>query len=204
MPLTAMMVLTQFPFAAPIYFLYVLPLLIIAASAAVALRPAATQRSAGILAVCYILFGVVEVIPGAPDSLGINADHAPDLTWLVTARGSLLIPSDFADLYHRLTVTMDSLPPGPIWAGPDAPDVAFLSGRVDLNRSFFAVLGTENPPGPDLAHRMADRGARAIVVDLEPSFSAQLTPEALDSVIRYFPRMSKVDRFEIHWRGQSP
>ena len=99
---------------------------------------------------------------------------------------------------------MDSVPPGPIWAGPDAPDVAFLSGRVDLNRSFFAVLGGEDLRGVDLGRRMAERGARAIVVDLEPSFSAQLTAEALDSVTRYFPRMTKVDRFEIHWRKNTP
>lgn len=199
-PLTAMMVLTQFPFAAPIYFLYVLPLLLIAVSAAVTFRPRAAQISAGVLATLYLLFGIVQVIPGSPDSLGMSADHAPDLAWLDLPRGRLLIPTDFADLYRRLVTTMDSVPAGPIWAGPDAPEVAFLSGRVDLNRNFFAILGDAELPVETLAARMYARGAQAIVVDGEPSFSMPLTPAALDSISRYFPRMRTVDRFQVYAR----
>jgi hypothetical protein len=203
-PLAGVMVLSQYPFAAPIYFLYVLPLLLLALSAAIATRPASTQLSAGIVALVYLLFGLIEVIPGSPDSLAMSADHAPQLAWLDLPRGRLLVPPDDAELYRGLVATLDSLPPGPIWAGPDAPEVAFLSGRVDLNRSFFAFLGGDVVPGPGFAARLAAEGAQAVVADTAPSFSAVLAPEALDSITRYFPQVRTVDRFRIHSRGKGP
>jgi hypothetical protein len=203
-PLAAVMAMTQFPFAAPIYFLYVLPLILIAASAAMSLQPVRSQQLAGITAVLYIAFGLVQVIPGAPDSLAMSADHSPDLAWLEVPRARLLVPSDDAVLYRQLVVALDSLPPGPIWAGPDAPEVAFLSGRVDLNRAFFAFLTSDLPPSEALAGELAGRGAQAIVVDTAPSFSAVFTPAALDSVAKYFPRVQTVDRFRIHTRGRMP
>jgi hypothetical protein len=203
-PLAGVMVLGQYPFAAPIYFLYVLPLLLLGLSAAVAARPVSTQRSAGIVALVYLLFGLIEVIPGSPDSLAMSADHAPQLAWLDLPRGHLLVPPDDAELYRELVATLDSLPPGPIWAGPDAPEVAFLSGRVDLNRSFFAFLGGDVAPGPGFAAQMAATGAQAVVADTAPSFSTMLTPETLDSISRYFPQLRTVDRFRIHSRGKGP
>lgn len=203
-PLTGMMVLSQYPFAAPIYFLYILPLLLVAISAAVALRPEITQRSAGWLALVYLIFGIVEVIPGSPDSLGMYADHAPQLAWLEVPRARLLVPPDDAELYRSLVRTLDSVPAGPIWAGPDAPEVAFLVGRGDLNRSFFVFLTSEPAPGRGFAAEMLARGARAIVADTAPSFSAALTTEALDSVTRYFPEMRTIGRFRIHSRAGGP
>ena len=203
-PLAGMMVLGQYPFAAPIYFLYVLPLLLLALSAAVATRPAHTQAAAGVLAFLYLLFGVIQVIPGSPDSLGMFADHAPQLAWLDLPRARLLVPPDDAWLYRTLVTTLDSLPRGPIWAGPDAPEVAFLSARVDLNRSFFSFLVGDPVPGPGFAAHLLAQGAQAVVVDTAPSFSATLPPEALDSVTRYFPHAAAVDRFRVHSRGSVP
>lgn len=203
-PLTGMMVLTQFPFAAPIYFIYVLPLLILAVAAAVSLRPNATQVSAGVVALLYLLFGLVEMLPGAPEAVGVAATHFPPRAWVATPRGRLLVLPADAETYEQLIATMDSLPPGPIWAGPDAPEVAFLSGRVDLNRSFFGFLGSGRTDRPDFARQLVASGARMVVIDTEPAFSVPLSPEATAGIFRAFPRGIDVDIFRIRWRGVKP
>ncbi len=205
-PIAAIMALTQYPFSATIYFVYVLPLLVLALSAAVALRPPTTQRSAALLAFLLVLFAVTEVIPGAGFAwtVGMTADHSEQLAWLDLPRSHLLVPADEAARYRALVATLDSLPPGPIWAGPDAPEVAFLSGRVDLNRTFFKFLYDSGQDSADFAAHLADGDARIVVIDTAPSFSRPVSLEARDSVTRYFPGTRRVGYFQIHWRGVRP
>jgi hypothetical protein len=202
-PLTAMMALSQYPFAATIYFVYVIPLLVVALAGAVALRPAETRAPIAVLGGLLVLFALVEVIPGAGENTGMTAWREP-LAWLDLRRSHLLVPVDEAERYRVLITTIDSLPPGPIWAGPDAPEVAFLAGRIDLNRSYFGFLDDSGQDRPDFASRLAARGARIVVIDMAPPFSRPLSGAARDSVTRYFPRTSSVDYFEIHWRGVAP
>lgn len=202
-PLTGIMVLTQYPFAATIYFVYVIPLLVLALAGAVALRPPVSQRSVAALGVLLILFAAVEVIPGAGETTGMTA-HGDALAWLDLRRVHLLVPADEAERYGALIGALDSLPPGAIWAGPDAPEVAFLAGRMDLNRSFFGFINDLEQDRPDFASRLVARGARIVVLDTAPPFSRHVSPAAHDSVTRYFPRTSNVDHFEIHWRGVRP
>jgi hypothetical protein len=187
-PLAGIMALTQFPFAAPIYFVYVLPLLALALAAAVSRRSPLAQRPAAVLALLFVLFSLVEVIPGAPDSLAVSAEP-PARLWLTLPRARLLVPSDEAIRYSA------------IWAGPDAPEVAFLSARRDLNRTFFGFVGIGAEPGAELGAALSASGAQAVVVDTAPSFSRPLTAAALASVSRYFPHQTNVDQFEIHSRG---
>ena len=199
-PLAGVMVLTQFPFAAAIYFVYILPLLIVAIAAVVSLRPKATQLSAGVVAVLYTLFSLFEVIPGAPETVGLSASHFPAFSWLHTSRGQLLVPPDDTTKYGQLLEALDSLPPGPIWGGPDAPEVAFLSGRPDLNGSFFGFLGPARTDRPEFVSELIASGARIVVIDTEPSFSAPLSREETAPIIRAFPKSMEVDIFQIHWR----
>ncbi|MGH7523456.1 MAG: hypothetical protein ACREK8_04040 [Gemmatimonadales bacterium] len=203
-PLAGVMTLTQYPFAAPIYFVYVLPLLIVALAAAVALRPRATQVTAGVVAAIYLAFGLIEVVPGAPDSAGVSAAHFPAFAWLETPRGRLLVPPDDADEFNELVAVLDSLPRGPIWAGPDAPEVAFLSGRVDLNRNFFGFLGPSRTNWPEFARQMVQRHVAIVVVDTEPSFSTALSAAETVDMFRAFPRSRAVEIFQIHWRDPGP
>lgn len=202
-PLTGMMVLAQYPFAATIYFVYVIPLLVLALAGAVAVRSPGAQRPAAALCVLLILFSLAEVIPGAGENTGMTAYREP-LAWLDLRRAHLLVPADEAERYGTLIATLDSLPPGALWAGPDAPEVAFLSDRADLNRSFFGFLNDAEQGRPDFASQLLARGARIVVIDTDPPFSRHLTPAAHDSVARYFPRTSNVDYFQIHWRGMGP
>jgi hypothetical protein len=198
------MTLTQYPFAAPIYFVYVLPLLIVALAAAVALRPRRTQVTAGVVATIFLAFGLLEVIPGAPDDAGISASHFPALAWLETPRGHLLVTPDDADEFNELVSVLDSLPRGPIWAGPDAPEVAFLSARVDVNPNFFGFLGAPRTNWPELTRQLIAWHVPIVVVDSEPSFSTALSATETADMFRAFPKHREVEIFQIHWRGAGP
>jgi hypothetical protein len=203
-PLTAMLVLTQFPYAAPVYFLYVAPVFVLAASAALATRPSAVHAQAAIMAGLFVVFGVAQVIMGAPEGLGIQWLDQQHWRWIDTRAGTLLVPPGDATRYERVLGALDSLPPGPIWAGPDAPEIAFPSGRIDVNRSSWAFLGPDNPPSSGLANRLVGLGVAAVVVDTAPFSSRKLTHDALDSINRYFPRTVNIDQYEVHSRSQVP
>ncbi|MGH7593347.1 MAG: hypothetical protein ACRELE_05785 [Gemmatimonadales bacterium] len=203
-PLAAVIAITQSPFTAPIYFVYVLPLLIVALAAAVALRPHGTQVTAGVVATIYLAFGLVEVIHGALDDTGVSASPFPALAWVETPRGRLLVPPDDADEFNEVVAVLDSLPRGPIWAGPDAPEVAFLSARVDVNPNFFGFLGPSRTNWPEFTRQLVARHIAIVVVDSEPSFSTALSAAETVDMFRAFPRSRAVEIFQIHWRDPGP
>ncbi|HEY3933489.1 MAG TPA: hypothetical protein VGL65_02635 [Gemmatimonadales bacterium] len=203
-PLAAMLVLTQFPYAAPVYFLYVAPVFVLAASAVVAMRPPSARTQAAALAGLFMVFGTAQVFAAAPEGLGIQWLDEHDWRWVETRAGRLLVPPGDAIRYERVLGALDSLPPGPIWAGPDAPEIAFLSNRVDLNRSSWDFLGPDNPPSPGLAERLATVGTQAVVVDTKPFSSRKLTRALLDSIEWYFPRTVVIDQYQVHFRSSVP
>jgi hypothetical protein len=203
-PIAAVMCLTEFPFAAPIYFLYVFPVIAIALAAAVGLQPPARRPAAGALALVFLGFGFVVVLPGAPASLDAFGERNQPMAWLQLPRARLLVPADEAARYQQLFGVLEALPPGPIWAGPDAPEIAFLAGRQDLNPAFFSFLSSAPAPGGGFAASQASAGAVAVVVDSAPSFSLKLSPAVRDSVRRYFPVMTTIDQFVVHARASTP
>lgn len=190
----AWMLLGQYPFGAPIYFVYALPLAMLLP---VGLGAGAERAGFRVLAATLAAFGYLQVIPGTLAALGASRHRPERLAVLPGVHGGLLVaPEDSATFGRLITVLHDSVPPGPIWAGPDAPEVAFLAGRDDLQRGPFAFLSARAAGQGDPAD-----SAVAIVVQEEPPFSPAIDPAQRSAWSLRFDRSERIGSFTVLWKG---
>ena len=131
----------EFPFAAPIYLLYTIPLSMLALAAVVGAAgrtPAAVQL---VVVVFLLVFGLVRVTPGAVESFGSRFVETDETVRLKLARSGLRVRAADATRYEALIGAVQVLAKGrTLWAGPDAPEVYFLSGVPNQTRTLFDFL----------------------------------------------------------------
>ena len=205
---TAFASLIQFPFSAPIYFLYVAPLLLLSLMALVqGIGRTPPPLSAATLGF-YGAFAVLLVTPGAMVGMGFRAEsNHPDVK-LELPRGGLRIKPEDAALYGALIPELISRAgSGGIWAGPDAPEVYFLGGFKNRTRALFDFLangtsegGTISPNSNVALFLRSLEGVTAIVINGNPNFSPPLPAELIDSLRARFPEGRSMERFELRWR----
>lgn len=200
--LTLAALFVEFPFAAPIYTLYVLPLALVTlfALAAPAGSPARPPRPvAAAYLVILILFAVLRLYPSDTGSLGYRFHPSRDTVPLGVSRAPLRVPRDDAAQYSALVQLLDSLPASQVlFAAPDAPEVYFLSGRANHTRTLFDFLSAD--AGRDVYSRAQDVNPDIVVLRRTPSFSAAATP---DDVMRFraaFPHERQIGGFTVLWR----
>ena len=200
----ASLALGQFPFAAPIYYLYLAPLIVLTI---VTMMPNAPQPRAHAVAVAAALavFAAAQVLPGTPLNRGYLRRPAPALVVLPGAHGRLFVLEDEARVYRELLALIgridDTLP---IWSGPDAPEVAFLAGRADRNSSFFAFLERSAPGALPLGDQLVREGVATVVIQTKPPFSPPLSKADLAGLARRYPEFRTVGTFEVRWRKALP
>jgi hypothetical protein len=191
--LAAMCGLVQYPFAAPIYLLYALPLTLLAAVAIVvtAKRQPATYVLAAV-AGFYLLFGVVMLVP----------DYVYELTHKVGQMEELHLPragglrieyaADFTDLIHLL---QQHSPNGLMYAGNDCPELYFLSGLKNVTRDD----GDSKPE--ELLQALQSNDLKLVVINESPFFpSARMSPAVRAAVEQRFPESQMAGIFHVYWR----
>jgi len=193
------MSLNQFPFAAPIYFCYVAPLAVIAGAATVSSKP--SPRSPVLLSwmTVLLLFAVLSANRGYLVSLGAFHTIQRFDTDLKIPRAHLKVDSRDAGVYRFLIGSIQAhLGYGQLIAGPDCPEVYFLSQEMIPSGRLFDFFSA------DTADRDADLESwvkgRVIVVNHAPNFSPPLSEALLTSLRREFPYGESIGRFEIRWR----
>jgi len=191
--LAAMCTLVQYPFAAPIYLCYALPLTLLAAVAIVAtVRKQPGSYVLASVAGFYLLFGVVMLIP----------DHVYELTHKVgpverldvERAGGLRIEyaANFADLIHLL---QQHSPNGLMYAGNDCPELYFLSGLKNVTRDDGGA------PSEDVLRALQSDDLNLVVINEAPFFpSARMSPEVRAEVARKFPHDSQLGIFHVFWK----
>ena len=187
--------LIQYPFAAPVYFLYLAPLVILAAVALVAAlgRTPAPLRRAVVL--FYLAFGAVLVNPGALRGLGFRFEGFPRGAALDLPRGGLTVPPGDASAYQAIIRDLGTPGDSAIWAGPDAPEIYFLSGSRNPTRVLFDFLGGFSPDS--LAAFVRARGIATVVINHRPPFSARLPDSVLTGLRRFLPGQRRIANFEL-------
>lgn len=188
----AWMVLSQFPFGAALYFVYLIPIAVMVSigAAAFATRGRLVLATVGTL---LAAFGYVLVIPTAPAAVGWSRTPLARLARLPGPHGGLHVPVEDSVRYDGLLgILADSVPPGPIWAGPDSPEIAFLAGRRDLNPASFGFL--QRAGGDDHT-----AGAMALVVRTVPPFSPAPTAAQWVAWQRRFSKRIDLGPFTVLW-----
>jgi len=191
--LAAICGLVQYPFAAPIYLCYALPLTLLAAVAIVA--TAKKQPGTYVLAAVagfYLLFGVVMLVPDYVYELTHKVGQMDELH--LERAGGLRIEyaANFADLIRFL---QRHSPNGLMYAGNDCPELYFLSGLKNVTRDDGGASAEE------VLRALQSADLKLVVINEAPFFrGAQMDPEVRAEVMRKFPDSSQIGFFHVFWR----
>ena len=191
--LAAICGLVQFPFAAPIYLCYALPLTLLAAVAVV--TTAKKQPGTYVLAAVagfYLLFGVVMLVPDHVYELTHKVGQMDELRLERAAGLRIEYAPNFADLIH---VLQQHSPNGLMYAANDCPELYFLSGLKNVTRDDGGA-----PPEEVLKALQSD-DLKLVVINEAPFFpSSVMNPQVRAEVMRKFPESREMGFFRVFWR----
>jgi hypothetical protein len=186
--------LVQYPFAAPYYLCYTLPLTLLAATAVVA----ATRRQSGAYALAaiagfYFFFAVMILVPSNMYEILVHKVEPMDELHLQRAGGLRIeYAANFADLIHFL---QQHSPNGQMYAGNDCPELYFLSGLKN-------VTGDDGGVSPaEVLQALRSGDLKLVVINEAPFFpSARMSPAVRAELARQFPHSSQMGIFHVFWR----
>ncbi|HSM60924.1 MAG TPA: hypothetical protein VK849_09015, partial [Longimicrobiales bacterium] len=192
--------LVQIPFAAPAYFFYAAPLGILVALACVGTVPA--RGRLGVTLAATLALTVLRFNEGF--TLDIGFRYRPELLserlTLQRAMGLRVSPREKAEYEGVVSLVEDVAGEGPIFAGPDAPEVYFLTGRANPLPTVYEILDGEGLREARILEAVDAAGVQAVVVRPDPLFSAPFSEELLQELERRFPTGVQIDRFIVAWK----
>ena len=192
--LSAVCGLVQYPFAAPYYLFYSLPLTLLAAAAIVA--NAKQQPGTYLLAAVagfYLLFGVVVLVPS--DMYEILVSKVGQRDELRLERGGGLrieYAANFTELAHFLQQHSAN---GVMYAGNDCPELYFLSGLKNVTRDDGGA------PAEQVFKALQSDDLKLVVINEAPFYpGARMDLGVRAEVVRRFPHSSQLGIFHVFWR----
>lgn len=199
--------LVQFPFAVPLYFCFVAPLVILMLVCLLSTigRPDRAVLSA--LLVFYLAFAVWLRAPGAYPAQYSLLDRRISLAELNLPRGGgIYVPAKQAREYDevvRLVRAHDR--GGYIYATPDSPEVCFLSGLRNPTGAMYDFLDPDylNPPARNnrILHTLALFRVHVVVLaPPDPGVSGVVSPALRAALDAHFPKSRQVGGFDVRWR----
>ena len=192
--------LVEFPFASPSYLFYTIPLSMVALAAVVGAAgrtPASVQL---VVVIFLLLFGLVRVNPGTAESFGWRFVETDETVRMKLPRSSLRVRAADAARYEALIGAVQVLAKDrTLWAGPDAPEVYFLSGVPNRTRTLFDFLDVTAGTVP-LIERIHAVQASLVVLNLQPDFSEPPDQATVDALRVEFPNARSVPGFLVFWR----
>ncbi len=195
--------LIQFPFAAPIYFCYVTPLVLLAVSALVAVRPSCNRFAFAAILVFYLAFWIFCATPGFIYNLGLRyAANRQTATLVLPRAGGLRVDPQLAEEYARLIPLIQQHATGDyIYAAPDCPEVYFLSGKRNPTRSLFDFFDQDSTNRNQRILGTLDKNHVNVVTILtETYFSPPMNSGLLRELSVRYPNAEVVGSFQVRWR----
>ncbi len=191
--LAATCTLVQFPFAAPIYLSYAVPLTLLALVAIVSTGK--TQRGTYALAAVvglYLVFGVVSLVPRYIYELTYPVGRME--TMQEPRAGGLKIEGAafFDDLSRFLR---EHSPNGLMFAGNNCPELYFLSGLKGV------TYDDGGASAEGILKAVQSDTVNLVVINDAPFFSgAVIRPEVKAEVMKRFPHSTRFGIFEVFWK----
>ncbi len=193
--------LVQVPFAAPAYFFYAAPLLLLLAVALAGPNPLRRRWLQGVM-VAMLAFTVLRLNVGFSPDLGFRYRPAASEAPLVLQRamGVRVNSSDKTD-YEAVVDLVASLDPGDVlYAAPDAPEVYFLTGLRNPTPTLYEFLDEGEGRDERILRGLEEAGIRVIVIRPAPQFSGPLSNELMAELGRRYPLGRQVGRFFVAWK----
>ena len=198
--MAAMIALVQFPYATPIYFCYGAPVTVLAIIAVVFAQPKAPRGPHLVVATFFFLFAIMFVNRSYGWNLGVKFLSYTPGSQLDLPRGGLRVPHEDKQVYEEVVrVLQQHAAGGTIFAGPDCPEIYFLSGFPNPTRAFFDFLSPVHEDARWMTSLLARAPIRAAVVNTAPLFSPVLEPDALRLLEQRFPSSQRIGRFVVRF-----
>ncbi len=200
--LAAMISLVQFPIAHTIYFCYAAPLLILAIAQLVSVQPSAPKRAHLCVLGFYLLFGGYWLNSNWLNVANYRYLHMEQNSPLAGERAGIRVNKKDALIYATLLRDIEnhSAAGSYIYAGPDCPEIYFLSARRNPTRTMYELFGD----APDRTRQILDAIDRhditVVVINRFPEFSPAISTALADGIKSRFPARRETGRFTVFWR----
>jgi hypothetical protein len=197
----AAMLLVEYPFAAPIYTMMALAVPMLAAVALYRATMPRVQMSAWVVLAFFVAFGMFRLRPGSVLNAGVIFGPSPDTALMDVPRSGLRVTPQDSSAIHQIVARLDQFPAEmKIWAGPEAPEIYFLSGRPNSTRVIFEMLATDSLASKTVAERAIASGADVVVIKTYTQFAARATPADLSALHAHYGRAERVSRYFVFYR----
>jgi hypothetical protein len=195
----AMCSLVQFPYADPLYFCYFASLALLAATAVLSTYPEPHRVNICIAGAFFMLFAVFVLRPA---TLAGFVPEKPDALLALPRAGGLRVIPQEASRYDELIPFVVSLSAGkPIFAGPDCPEVYFLSGLKNPTPILFDFVQGPREYEAQLAQLLDRRDyINVVVLNNQPRFSPRHLSIVRALVTARYSESQKFENFEVFWR----
>lgn len=193
--------LVQVPFSAPIYFCYVTPLAVIAAAAVAAGSLALYRPAVGAYATVLLMFALVIMNRGYIYNLGFGHEPSALAVPLDLERANLAVSAADAVTYRRAVELIAAhIRDGQLVAGPDCPEVYFLTGRVSPSGTLFDFFDDNVSAEGGVSDLPGWPSASVVVLNHGRRFSFGPSADLVASVRNEFPNGEAAGTLEVRWR----
>ena len=200
--MTALVSLIQFPFTAPIYFVYTTPLIALTLLAVVMVQPGASRLlHAGILGF-YFLFAVLWTNTGYVwDFGGRYIPYQPESVLDTDRAGIRVVDVDKA-LYGRMIALIHKHRGSTdyMYATPDCPEVYFLAGMHNPTRAIFDFLTRSKNEPAKVLEILKATNVNVVAINENAGFSGALNPKMRALLVDRFPFSVDLGQFTVRWK----
>ena len=198
--LVGCLALVQFPFGAPVYYFYVAPVVAIAVVALLGDRSPGGDAFPCVLLAAFVVFGASVLDRGDLEDLGIRMASSSQ-TQTLADNASVHVSPRSKNQHNEVSRLLREHSRGAYaYAGPDLPQLYFLSGLENPTRSLFDSLDTSRSArGRALVDTLRVKGVTALAIRLHPDLSDPLEPGTLRELRRRYPNGRRVGGIEVRW-----
>jgi hypothetical protein len=196
--MTALTGLVQFPYAGSDYVSYFAAFPILCTFALV---------SGALPALVGAFFLGFAVCCTNPHTFRINGERIPDDQMPSVSLDGLVVGATEAQQYERIRalVQAHSQEGGYVYAAPDLPDIAVLTGRKNPTRILYDFLDDPNGHDERVLRALADKQVDVIVVGGYPGgFSRTIHQSLMTSLQERYPDSAAVGPYVVRWRPRDP
>jgi hypothetical protein len=195
--------IVQYPHYHWYYCRLVLPLLFLSAASLIPWKERAVRTSLFVpVLLFYLCFGLLAIIPpriylsmfgpgGAQETFGL--ERASGLI------GETEVVSTYENVVHQILLHAGD---APIYAGPDAPELYFLTGHTNPTPNLFEFTAGEDAKPDRILAAIDASGVRTVVVNHGGPFnpSGPPSPALLRGLRGRVSETGMIGRFEIRWK----
>ena len=147
------------------------------------------------------MFALVVMNRGYVYNLGFDHEAYALNVPLNLEKTDLRVSETDADIYRRVVqLTASHLGDGRLVAGPDCPEVYFLTGQFSQSGSLFDFFSHDISAEEGVSNIPAWNSASVIVLNHQPSFSLGLSQPLVVRIRELFPNSATAGHFEVRWR----